>query len=236
MKNDALKKRKSHLIIVIDGPAGAGKSSTAREIARRTGIDYADSGAVYRGFTLLWLRTQCEPDQLPQFARERGLRFDFKGDDVRVFLDSEDVSNEIRSGRVNDSVSEVATHVSVREQVTRILKETARSQDVVMEGRDLGTVVFPEAELKFFLTADVKTRAERRFREFEQKGITICYTDVLENVSARDKLDSERAVAPLKKADDSIEIDSSGMTFEEQMQAILAHIARYRASGEQGQR
>lgn len=224
------------MIIVIDGPAGAGKSTTAREIARRTGIDFADSGAVYRGFTLLWLRMQCDLEQLPHLAREQGLRFDFRGDDVRVYLEGEDVSDEIRSGRVNDCVSEVATHAAVRDQVTRILKETALSQDVIMEGRDLGTVVFPQADLKFFLTADVQTRAERRFREFEQKGIAVRYEDVLQNVSARDKRDSERAIAPLKKASDAIEVDSSGMTFEEQMQAILAHIDRYRASGKQGLR
>lgn len=224
------------MLIVIDGPAGAGKSTTAKEVARRAGIDYADSGAVYRAFTLLWLRNQCDADRLPELARQHGLRFDFKSDDVRVYLNAEDVSGEIRSARVNEYVSEVATHAVVREQVTRILKQTALSQDVVMEGRDLGTVVFPEADLKFFLTADVQTRAERRFREFEQKGVAVRYEDVLQNVSERDKLDSQRAIAPLKKADDAIEVDSSGMTFEEQMHAVLAHIAEYRASGKQGQR
>ncbi|MDG5768052.1 (d)CMP kinase [Balneolales bacterium ANBcel1] len=212
------------MIIVIDGPAGAGKSTTAREIARQTGFDYVDSGAIYRGLTYLF--TVCGNDQFEflEKIQSHGLRFDFKGTEARVFNRGREITRDIRSGVINDHVSRVAAMPEVREVVRGILREESGNRNVVLEGRDLGTDVFPDADLKFFLTADQKARARRRYDESIEKGESVTYEEVLQNVEKRDRIDSTRAVAPLKKADDAIEIDSTSMTFDEQVTRIMEHI------------
>ena len=213
------------MIIVIDGPAGAGKSTTAKEIARRTGYDYVDSGAMYRGFTYLYLLLDLDRNRLPELLKDHNLRFDFHVTDARVFHGDRDITDEIRSDKVNDRVSEVAAMAGIREAVRQMLREESKDRNVVLEGRDLGTVVFPDADLKFFLTADPAARARRRYEERIDKGDTqISIDDVRKNVEKRDHIDSTRDIAPLKKAEDAVEIDSTFLTFDEQVTRILDYI------------
>jgi len=213
------------LIIVIDGPAGAGKSTTAREIARRTGFDYVDSGAMYRGFTYLYLMHEFDRSRLLKNLADHNLRFEFHVTDARAFHGDSEITDEVRSDKVNDYVSEVAAMAEVREAVCHMLREVSKDRNVVLEGRDLGTVVFPDADFKFFLTADPAARARRRYEELIGKGDTqITLEDVRRNVEKRDHIDSSRNIAPLKKADDAVEIDSTFLTFEEQITRILQYV------------
>ncbi len=213
------------MIIVIDGPAGAGKSTTAKEIARRTGFDYVDSGAIYRGFTYLYLLHDGDRSRLLKLLDDHDLRFDFHVTDARVFHGEREITEEIRSDRVNDRVSEVAVMAEVRDAVHQILRGESLGRNVVLEGRDLGTVVFPDADIKFFLTADPAARARRRYDERIGKGeANISLDEVRKNVEKRDRIDSTRDIAPLKKADDAVEIDSTFLTFEEQVTRILEYI------------
>ncbi len=213
------------MIVVIDGPAGAGKSTTAREIARRTGFDYVDSGAMYRGFTYLYRLHGFDRSSLLKKLADHRLRFEFHVTDARAFHGDREITNEIRSDSVNDRVSEVAAMAEVREAVRHMLRKVSKNRNVVLEGRDLGTVVFPDADFKFFLTADPTARARRRYEERIGRGETqVSLEDVRRNVEKRDHIDSTRDIAPLKKADDAVEIDSTFLTFEEQVTRILEHI------------
>ena len=221
------------MIIVIDGPAGAGKSTTAKEVARRTGFDYVDSGAMYRGFTHLYLEYDQDRTRLIEILDNHGLRFEFHITEARVFHGKKDITSDIRSDSVNSRVSEVAAMEEVRNTVRQLLRDVSKDRDVVLEGRDLGTVVFPDADLKFFLTADPGARARRRYDERIRKGEQVSLEQVRENVETRDRIDSTRDIAPLKKADDAVEIDSTFLTFEEQVTRILKDI-RNRSTAAQG--
>ena len=221
------------MIIVIDGPAGAGKSTTAKEVARRTGFDYVDSGAMYRGFTYLYLEYDQDRTRLIEILDNHGLRFEFHITEARVFHGKKDITSDIRSDSVNSRVSEVAAMEEVRNTVRQLLRDVSKDRDVVLEGRDLGTVVFPDADLKFFLTADPGARARRRYDERIRKGEQVSLEQVRENVETRDRIDSTRDIAPLKKADDAVEIDSTFLTFEEQVTRILKDI-RNRSTAAQG--
>jgi len=212
------------LIIVIDGPAGAGKSTTAKEVARRAGFDYVDSGAMYRGFTYLYLLYDRDRARLIEKLDNHGLRFEFHITEARVFHGEKDITADIRSDSVNSRVSEVAAMEEVRNAVRQLLRDVSADSDVVLEGRDLGTVVFPDADFKFFLTADPEARARRRYDERIQKGEQVSLEQVRENVETRDRIDSTRDIAPLRKADDAVEIDSTLLTFEEQVTRILKHV------------
>lgn len=219
------------MIVVIDGPAGAGKSSTARLVARRAGINYIDSGAIYRGFTLLYLQYGQDREQFFEQLRDHGLRFEFHGEQAYVYRRDEDVSDRIRENRVNDHVSEVAAFPEVREKVNEILRRISRNGDYVAEGRDLGTVVFPDADLKFFMTADLEERARRRLMETgaaDAGESEDAYQAVRENLHHRDKVDAGREKDPLKKPEDAIKIDTTGLTFDEQVDLILDEIERIR--------
>ncbi|TVQ69139.1 MAG: (d)CMP kinase [Balneolaceae bacterium] len=221
------------MIIVIDGPAGAGKSTTAKEVARRTGFDYVDSGAMYRGFTYLYLEYDQDRTRLIEILDNHGLRFEFHITEARVFHGKKDITSDIRSDSVNSRVSEVAAMEEVRNTVRQLLRDVSKDRDVVLEGRDLGTVVFPDADLKFFLTADPGARARRRYDERILKGEQVSLEQVRENVETRDRIDSTRDIAPLKKADDAVEIDSTFLSFEEQVTRILKYI-RNRSTAAQG--
>ena len=212
------------MIIVIDGPAGAGKSTTAREVARQAGFDYVDSGAIYRGFTYLYLACGSDETRFLKALNNHKLRFDFNGTEAKVFDGNEDITGEIRSHTVNDHVSVVAAIPEVRDVVRDILREASSVRNAVLEGRDLGTVVFPDADLKFFLTADPEARAERRYRELAGRGSDITLEEVMKNVEKRDRIDSTRDIAPLRKADDAVEIDSTSLTFDEQVARILDYV------------
>ncbi len=218
------------MIIVIDGPAGAGKSTTAKEVARQSGFDYVDSGAIYRGFTYLYLACGCDHSGFLKKLHEHDLQFDFHITEARVFSGDKEITREIRSREVSNHVSEVAAMPEVRNVVCDILRNISGNKNAVLEGRDLGTVVFPDADMKFFLTADTDARAKRRYEEQIRTESGISLDEVVENLNKRDHIDSTRAIAPLKKADDAVVIDSTAMTFEEQVARIMQYIRNYRTA------
>lgn len=212
------------MIIVIDGPAGAGKSTTAKEIAQRSGYDYVDSGAIYRGFTYLFLSLGADQSRFLETLDDHKLHFEFHVTKARAFLSDKEITHTIRTDAVNDLVSEVAAMPEVRSAVQLILRKVSRNSNVILEGRDLGTVVFPDADYKFFLTADPAARAKRRFNERIQTGEQVSLDEIRSSIERRDHIDSNREIAPLKKAEDAIELDSTAMTFEEQVSHIMQHI------------
>lgn len=222
------------MVIAIDGPAGAGKSTTAKEVALRLGYRYIDTGAMYRAVTLLALESAIAMDaeeKLSQLAQVAEINFaPLRPEKNIVYLDGRDISEEIRSIAVNENVSLVAKVPGVREALVEKQRLMAEDGGVVMDGRDIGTVVLPGADLKVFLTASLETRAQRRLDEMQGKGERAEFAQVRENLYTRDQIDSQREVAPLKRADDAIEIDTTGASVDEVVQKIiqLAREARVR--------
>jgi cytidylate kinase len=217
------------MIIAIDGPAGSGKSTIAREVAKRLGLRYLDTGAMYRAVTLLALEAGLVPGRLADsadLAAKTALRLEARPDGLtRVFVRDREVSAEIRGPVVSENVSAVAAQPGVRAVLTKRQREEARQGDVVLEGRDMGTVVVPDAEVKVFLTASVEERARRRQAQQKEQGVFQSLEELVANITARDALDSGREVAPLRKAADAIEIDTTGMSITEVVEAVsaLAH-------------
>lgn len=208
------------MIVAIDGPAATGKSTSAKKVARELGFTHLDTGAMYRCVTLSVLRNQITLDNenaLSQLLNELDIRLEKLDDELVVYLNGEDVSDEIRKAEVTSYVSTVSALSQVRNALVRIQRNIAKNQDCVVEGRDIGTIVFPDAEFKFFLVADDFVRARRRQLDLiaigEEKSIAV----LVEEIRQRDFLDSERSNSPLRKADDAIEIDTSKMTFDEQV-------------------
>jgi len=202
------------MIVTIDGPAGAGKSSAARELARRLGFRFLDTGAMYRAVTYAARERGIElsdAEQLAQLARQ--IRVELAGD--RVLLDGEDVTKAIRRFDITSVIHHAADNPAVRGQLVLWQRAAAEGSDVVTEGRDQGTVVFPNAEVKIFLTADEVERARRRHRDLETRGESISFDDVLANQRLRDQRDSSRAVGALVKAKDAIEVSTDGLSPDE---------------------
>jgi cytidylate kinase len=213
------------MIVVIDGPAGSGKSSTARAVAEQLEIQYLDSGALYRVATLIYLKAEKNKELFFELLKENKISFHFKEKKFHAFLNGEDVSDAIRTMEVSNSVSEVASEPEVRAFVNELMHKAVQSDVYVADGRDLGTAVFPDAALKFFMVADLKTRAERRLAELRQKGDdNVSLKEVMQNIAGRDEIDSSRSADPLKKADDAIEIDTSSLNFDEQVSIICNQI------------
>jgi cytidylate kinase len=199
------------MIVTIDGPAGAGKSSAARELARRLGYRFLDTGAMYRVVTLAAKERGldfADADRLAQMVGE--LHVDLTGD--RVLLDGRDVTKEIRTFDITTSIQYAADNPAVRAQLVIWQRDAANDQNVVTEGRDQGTVVFPHAQCKIFLTADERERAERRYRDLIARGEQVTFDEVLSAQHHRDERDSTRAVGALVKADDAIEVSTTGLT------------------------
>jgi len=208
------------MIVAIDGPAATGKSTSAKKVSQELGFTHLDTGAMYRCVTLSVLRNQITLDNenaLSQLLNELDIRLEKLDDELVVYLNGEDVSDEIRKAEVTSYVSTVSALSQVRNALVRIQRNIAKNQDCVVEGRDIGTIVFPDAEFKFFLIADDFVRARRRQLDLiaigEEKSIAV----LVEEIRQRDFLDSERSNSPLRKADDAIEIDTSKMTFNEQV-------------------
>ncbi len=220
------------MIVVIDGPAGAGKSSTAKAVARKSGIDYVDSGAMYRGFAVLYNQVGRDKTSFFEAIANKPLQFEFHRDESRVYLYGRDVTSSLRSEEVNEVVSEVAAMPEVRHQVMLELRKAVKDKECIAEGRDLGTVVFPEADLKFFLTADLDERARRRLLEQEEKPDQSgnFFRKVRQNLMQRDETDSTRREAPLKKATDAFELDTTSLSFDSQVNKITEAIQRKRSS------
>lgn len=210
------------IIIAIDGPAGAGKSTTAKLVADGLNYTYIDTGAMYRAVTLFALRKNIsDPKRIVDELKNVDLRLKSSGGKVTVLLNDEDVTLKIRSAEVNNFVSEISKIPDVRDLLIIKQKEIGKNGGVVMEGRDIGTVVFPNAELKIFLTASLDARINRRLGDFKKTGALITDEEVKENLTKRDEIDSTREVSPLQKSADAIEIDTSALTIEQQVQMII---------------
>jgi cytidylate kinase len=215
---------KKYRVIAIDGPAGSGKSTTARLLAEKLKFTYLDTGAMYRCVTLAALERGINIRDEARIGRLAGaidlaIVPDPGGD--RVLLAGRDVTAAIRTPKVDADVSLVSAYKIVREKMVGLQRKFASESDVVAEGRDIGTVVFPDADLKIFLTADLETRAVRRCRQLEGFGLKTTLDEQAAALSSRDLFDSERANSPLKKADDAIELDTSGMSINEEIEAAL---------------
>lgn len=214
------------MIVVIDGPAGSGKSSTARAVAERLKIQYLDSGALYRVVALIYLQADRNREVFLDLLKESKISFYFKQKKFHVSLNDADVSKEIRSMQVSDAVSEVAAMPDVRSYVNQLMREQVKKDIYIADGRDLGTAVFADASMKFFMTADLNDRAERRLRELSEKGIKTSLEEVKANIAGRDKMDSSREADPLKQAEDAILINTSGLTFQEQVTQISDQVKK----------
>ena len=220
---------KKKIVIAIDGHSSCGKSTLAKSLARELGYTYIDSGAMYRAVTLFALRNGLikhgKVDEKELISRMKDIRITFEWDtDTEkntTFLNGENIENEIRQLEVSNNVSPVSTIAGVRSELVKQQRENGQNKGIVMDGRDIGTVVFPDAELKIFMTASPEIRAQRRYLELKEKGAEVDFDKILQNVEERDTIDSGREVSPLKKADDALVLDNSHMTREEQLQWAL---------------
>ncbi len=212
-------------IIVIDGPAGSGKSSTAKAIANKLGIQYVDSGAIYRAVTLLWLN-RGKPTLQQFFNSLSGdiFEFEFDQNEFKVSLDGVDITDKIRSESVTEHVSEVATEKRIRQFVNDLMRNCLKNGSFIADGRDLGTAVFPDARIKFYMDASVEERAKRRFRELKDSGSDTSLEKLKQQIRNRDLKDSSRNADPLKKAEDAILIDTTNLSFDEQVEKICSVI------------
>jgi cytidylate kinase len=226
------------VIVAIDGPAGSGKSTTARAVAERLGFRYLDTGAMYRAVTLAFVRAGVEAGSDEARRLLATIRIDLEGEQggLRVWLDGEDVTEAIRLPDVSAAVSGVAAVPAVRESLVREQRRLAETYEqrglgVVLDGRDIGTVVFPNAPVKVFLVADDAVRARRRMQELRLQGVEIAYEDVLEDLRRRDRLDSSRKHAPLRKAPDAMELDTTNLSIAQQVD-FVERLVRERRSPE----
>ncbi|MCD6417896.1 (d)CMP kinase [bacterium] len=212
------------ILIAIDGPAGAGKSTAARLLAEKLGYRYIDTGAMYRALALIVLRNginwEDEDKIVALFDRHRIVQ---EGKTTKI--DDEDVSREIRTNRVSRAVSVVCRHRRVREKMVELQRKLAGTGGTVMDGRDIGTVVLKNAQLKIFLTASEQERARRRLKDLELLGKPLPFDEVLQNIKNRDRLDSTRKIAPLKQAEDAIVVDNTDIPIDEEIQ-MLVEMAR----------
>ena len=210
--------------IAIDGPSGAGKSTIAKAVAARLGIDYIDTGAMYRAVGLKMKRIGIpmkEDDTLLAMLEDTDI--DFSGG--KVYLDGEDVSGLIRTEEISKAASECSAFASVRRKLVQLQQKMGRAKSVIMDGRDIGTVVLKDAPYKFFLTANDEERAMRRYKELAEKGEAKSFEEVLEKLRQRDLNDSTREVTPLRKAEDAEEIDSTNMSIDEVVNYICEKVA-----------
>lgn len=209
-----------NIVIAIDGPAGAGKSTVAKKIAEKLNIIYLDTGAMYRIVTYKVLEDNIEFDnQTILFTFLNTLDITYK--DGYLCLDGKKIGDEIRTSSINQNVSRIASSAIVRDAMTNLQRKIGEKQSCIMDGRDVGTVVFPNADLKIFLVADVEKRAQRRHLENKKNGILSSLEDIKASIIQRDTLDSEREIAPLLKAHDAIEIDTSDMNIEQVVSKII---------------
>lgn len=211
--------------IAVDGPAGAGKSTIARLLAKHLGLRYLDTGAMYRAITLEALRREVDTgdeEALMKVATSVDLNIVFQGDKGNlIYLNGEDVTNSIREPEVTAHVSAVSSHKKLRDFIVALQEQIAKQGSVVMDGRDIGTVVMPDADWKFFLRATVEERARRRQSELERRGVSLDAGELREQIRRRDHLDSTRENSPLRKADDAIEVDTTSLSVAEVVQKLL---------------
>lgn len=216
--------------VAIDGPAGAGKSTIAKAAAAELGYIYVDTGALYRSIALQALKVNSldslTDDEIISCLDDIKLELKFIGNSQRVFLNDEDVSEKIRTAEVSMGASRVSAVPKVREFLFELQKKNAEENNVIMDGRDIGTVVLPNADLKIFLTASAEERASRRYLEMKQKPDCPSYQQILDDIIKRDYDDSHRKISPLKKADDAVEIDTTNMSADEVIRCITDMIRK----------
>ncbi|MBQ8203448.1 MAG: (d)CMP kinase [Clostridia bacterium] len=213
--------------VAIDGPAGAGKSTIAKTVSKELGFIYVDTGALYRAIGLKFMNVGFDEElncDIAKVLEETKVDIKFINGEQRVFLNGEDVSDLIRTPKASLMASAVSAKPQVREFLLDMQRRLARENDVIMDGRDIGTVVLPDATVKIFLTASAKERANRRYKELIEKGMEVNYEDVLSDIEKRDYNDSHRAIAPLKPAEDSVLADTSDCTLEQSVELILSII------------
>lgn len=215
------------MIIVIDGPAGSGKSSTARAVADRLNIEYLDSGALYRTATLMYIEAGRDKEEFFTLLNQKEISFYYRDHRFHVAIDGTPVTNRIRKPEVSRQVSQVAAMPKVRDYINELMHGAVEEGIYIAEGRDLGSVVFPDAELKFFMWADLEERARRRYEEQKEDHPELTLRDVKENIAERDQKDSQRKAAPLMKADDAIELNTTSLTFEQQVEKICSIIEEH---------
>jgi CMP/dCMP kinase len=213
----------TNFIVAIDGPTGTGKSTTARLLAEKLGLKYIDSGAMYRAVTFELLKHHIKPNEIKKIIDiARKLNLEFEEDEVT--LNGTSITNEIRSFEVTNKVSSVSKIRQIREIIVVKQREYARDRGVVMDGRDIGTVVFPSADFKFFLICDLNTRAARRQQDFLDMGIKIPIDKIITEIQKRDEIDMTRKISPLVKAQDAIEVDTTNLIIEEQVDCLYRKI------------
>ena len=217
------------MIVAIDGPAGSGKGTITKNVEKKLGFLNLDTGATYRCVALETLRNNLRLDQeteIIKIAKNIKIEIDNKGDKDIIYLNGEDVSTKIREKEVTAIVSQVSSIIPVREEMVKVQRNLAKGKNVIVEGRDIGTVVFPNADLKIYLDESEEIRAQRRYKENQEKGIDMTYEEVLENVKMRDYNDMHKKVGALKKAEDAIVIDSTNLTIEEVTDKVIEEIEK----------
>ena len=212
-------------IVAIDGPAGSGKSTIAKLIAKKFNFTYIDTGAMYRMITLYLLENNIDFDDLKEIEKVLNtVNLDMQGD--KFYLNNVDVTTKIREKRINENVSKVASIKIVRSNLVDLQRKVSNNKNVILDGRDVGTVIFPNAQVKIFLIASPEERARRRYNEFLEKKTEITYEEVLKSIKERDHIDSTRKESPLKKADDAIELDSTNLTIDDVVNFISKEIEK----------
>lgn len=210
-------------IVAIDGPAGTGKGTVTKIIAENLGLVYIDTGAMYRCVALEAIRKNIEPensDEMIQMLDNMKIDFKKNGEVQEVWLNGENVTTQIRTREIDSRVDKFAALKCARDKMTPLQRKMGENSSVIGEGRDVGTVVFPNADVKIFLDCSIEERANRRYKQYLERGIETTYEDVLENIKQRYKIETEREIAPLRQADDAILVDSTNLTIEEVVQKI----------------
>ena len=220
-------------VVAVDGPAGSGKGTITKLVGEKRNLVYIDTGAMYRCVTLDCINNNVDYTDIEGIEKVLDkISIELKIEDgiQKVYLNGKDVSQEIREDKVNNLVSEYSAVKEVRDKITPMQQEMGKNQDIIMEGRDIGTVVFPNADVKIFLDCDVKERARRRYIQNQQKGINSTYEEILENIIKRERINSTREVAPFIKTEDAILIDSTNMTIEEVVNRVIEIIDEKKAN------
>ena len=215
----------NNIIVAIDGPAGSGKSTIAKIIAKKFNFTYIDTGAMYRMITLYLLENNIDFDDLKEIEKVLNtVNLDMQGD--KFYLNNVDVTTKIREKRINENVSKVASIKIVRSNLVDLQRKISNNKNVILDGRDVGTVIFPNAQVKIFLIASPEERARRRYNEFLEKKTEITYDEVLKSIKVRDHIDSTRDESPFVKADDAIELDSTNLTIDDVVNFISKEIEK----------
>ena len=219
--------------VAIDGPAGAGKSTIAKLVAKEKGYIYVDTGAMYRGLAIHFLNKGIEPgetDKVIEACKDAEVTIAYEDGVQHVYLNGNDISSRLRNEEVGNMASVTSAIPEVRKKLLELQQNLAKTQNVIMDGRDIGTTILPNAEVKIFLTASAKTRASRRYLELTEKGEACDMDEILKDIVDRDERDMNRAVSPLKKAEDAVLVDSSEMGIDEVVESILS-VYRKRVNG-----